>query len=77
MERTSIPRIDNDEDRCANLCWKGMYIASLWDPSVQHGNDRLFWCSRTQQPLGPDRRAVDEYECNDTRSCYEPLLVSP
>jgi len=75
MERAGIARIDQDDDRCLNLCWKGMYIGSEWDPTVQHGNDRLFWCHKTQNPLGPDNKAVDEYDCNDTRKCYMPLVA--
>ncbi|MCU0248471.1 MAG: hypothetical protein MUC42_18040 [Bryobacter sp.] len=73
MERTSIARIDEDLDRCLNLCWKGMYIEAEWDPTVQHGNDRAFWCQKTFRPLGPDGNPVDEYECNETRGCYVPL----
>lgn len=75
MERTGIPRIDHDDDRCANLCWKGMFIESHWDPTVQHCNDRLFWCQKSQQNLGEDGRPVDEYNCNETRRCYVPIQV--
>jgi hypothetical protein len=71
MERAGIARIDEDTDRCLHLCWKGMYIDSVWDPDVQHGNDRLFWCHKTMKPVGADNQAVDEYDCNETRSCYE------
>jgi hypothetical protein len=70
MERTGIARIDQDTDRCLNLCWKGMYIPSEWDPTVQHCNDRAFWCQKTMQPLGPDGKPVDDYGCNETRGCY-------
>ncbi len=62
-----------DDDRCDNLRWKGMYIPAEWDPDVPHGNDRLFWCHKTQNCLGPDSRVVDEYECNETRKCYLPF----
>lgn len=73
MERAGLARIDQDDDRCHNLCWKGMYIEAEWDPTVPHGNDRLFWCHRTMQPVGPDGKLVDDYECNETRNCYKPL----
>lgn len=50
-----------------------MYIPSEWDPSLPHSGDRLFWCNETQQVLGPDNKLADEYECNETRSCYVAL----
>ena len=71
MERAGLTR--PDEDRCTNLRWKGMFINAEWDPTVPHGNDRLFWCHKTQNCVGPDGRAVDEYECHDARNCYKPL----
>jgi hypothetical protein len=73
MERAGLAAIDRDVDRCFNLCWKGMYIEAEWDPAVPHGNDRLFWCHHTMQPLGPDGKLADDYECNETRACYRPL----
>ena len=71
MERAGITVID--EDRCQNLRWKGMFIEAEWDPTVPHGNDRLFWCQKTQICLGPDGQLVDEYECHDGRNCYRAL----
>jgi hypothetical protein len=71
MERAGLTRID--EDRCDNLRWKGMFISAEWDPTVPHGNDRLFWCQKTHNCLGPDGKTVDEYECHEGRGCYRPL----
>ena len=71
MEPASLTRID--EDRCANLRWKGMFIIAEWDPTVQRCNDRAFWCQQTSIVLGPDGKLVDEYECHDGRACYNPL----
>jgi hypothetical protein len=71
MERPGLTRID--EDRCDNLRWKGMFIDAPWDPSVPHSNDRLFWCHKTQNCIGPDGKIADDYECNETRPCYQPL----
>ncbi len=70
-ERSSQTAIDTD--RCDRFRWKGMYIESVWDPTVPHSGDRLFWCHQTQNCLGPDGRMVDEYECNETRACYKAL----
>ena len=71
MERSSLARIDTD--RCQNLRWKGMYILSEVDPLVGHSNDGLFWCHNTSNCCGPDGKAVDDYECNETRECYRAL----
>lgn len=71
MELAGITQID--QDRCTNLRWKGMYISVEWDNSVQHGNDRLYWCQHTQNCIGPDGKAVDDYECNEGRRCYREL----
>lgn len=70
-ERSSLTRID--DDRCDRLRWKGMYIEAEWDPTVPHSGDRLFWCHKTQQCLGPDGKLVDDYECNPARKCYKPF----
>jgi hypothetical protein len=70
-ERSSLTRID--DDRCDNLRWKGMYVEAEWDPSVPHSGDRLFWCHKTQQCVGPDGKLVDDYECNPARKCYKPF----
>jgi hypothetical protein len=71
MERAGLTRID--EDRCSNLRWKGMFINVPDDPTMQHGNDRLFWCHHTMNCLGRDGKLVDEYECHEGRNCYEAL----
>jgi len=59
------------ESRCSSLSWKGLFVEILPDPTVPPGNDRLFWCNRTQTCLGPDGKAVDDTECNEARPCYE------
>lgn len=69
MERSGLGR--PDDDRCSNLHWKGMYVLSESD--FPHSNDRLFWCHKTQQCVGPDGKLVDDYECNETRSCFVEL----
>jgi hypothetical protein len=50
-----------------------MFIEAEWDPQLPHSGDRLFWCQKTQNCLGPDGRGVDDYDCNETRSCYRGL----
>jgi hypothetical protein len=70
-ERAGLARID--DDCCQWLRWKGLYIDSVWDPTVQHSNDRAFWCHKTQICLGPDGKLADDYECNETRGCFSQL----
>jgi hypothetical protein len=60
------------QDRCSNLCWKGLYIDAVWDPAVPQ-SERIYWCQHSYNCLGPDGKAVDEYECNPSRSCYKSL----
>jgi hypothetical protein len=51
-----------------------MYIPVEHDDKVRpHSGDRLFWCHQTQQCIGPDGKIADDYECNETRPCYEAL----
>ncbi len=61
-----------DDDRCEFLRWKGMFVDTDHDPMLSAG-DRLFWCQKTQNCLGPDGKLADDYECNAARSCYKAL----
>ena len=71
MERSGLTNIGTN--RCEKLRWKGMYIEAEWDPTIQHSNDGAFWCQHTFKCLGPDGKAVDEFECSPARKCYEEL----
>jgi hypothetical protein len=48
-----------------------MFVQAEWDPTVQHSDDRAFWCQHTFKCLGPDGQAVGEEECVPGRGCYE------
>ena len=52
---------------------RGVHIEAEWDPTIQHSNDRSFWCQHTWNCLGPDGQLVDDFECSPARSCYEAL----
>ncbi len=71
MEPAGLTNIG--ENRCANLRWKGMFVDAVRDPSVQRGNDRLFWCLHTQNCLGPDGKVADDEQCGQGRGCFEAL----
>lgn len=58
-------------ERCDHLRAKGMYVNAIWDPSVPHAEDRLFWCHRTQQCVGPDGKVADDEVCTGGRECYQ------
>jgi hypothetical protein len=71
MERPGLTRVSMN--RCEKLRWKGMFIEALEDPTIQYSNDRAFWCQHTWNCLGPDGKAVDDFECSPARACYEQL----
>ena len=56
---------------CHCLKWKGLYIDSPHDPTVQRSNDRLYWCVHTQTCIGPDNRVAEPENCAPGRACYE------
>ena len=60
-------------ERCDHLRCKGMYVDAIWDPSVPHAGDRLFWCHQTQQCVGPDGKVADDEVCTAERACYKTL----
>jgi hypothetical protein len=61
------------EERCTNIRWKGLYVDEEADPAIQEGDERIFWCLKTQLNLGPDGKLVDGYECSPGRTCYKAL----
>jgi len=71
MERPGLTKVSIN--RCEKLRWKGLYIEAEWDPTIQHSNDRSFWCQHTWTCLGPDGKIVDEFECSPARPCYVQL----
>jgi hypothetical protein len=51
-----------------------MFVQAVWeDPTLQHSDDRAFWCQHTFKCLGPDGQPVGEEECAPGRACYEEL----
>jgi hypothetical protein len=61
---------------CSNLRHKGMYVLSAPDPDEFAFYDRYnataYWCTCTQQAVGPDGRPVHPDECRSGRVCCEP-----
>jgi len=69
----TVPRLKvQDEDRCENLRWKGLFVGVEPDPRIPQSDDAC-WCLTTQICLGPDGQPVDRWECNPARGCYRAL----
>lgn len=58
---------------CGRLRNKGMFIEAERDPSVPPTNDVFYWCTHTQNCLGPDGRVCGLGECGPERECFEAL----
>jgi hypothetical protein len=71
MERPGLTKVGMN--RCEKLRWKGLLIEAEPDPTIQPSNDGGLWCQHTFTCLGPDGKAVDEFECSPARKCYEEL----
>lgn len=60
---------------CHRLRSKAMYMDVEYDPSVPGGipGDGYFWCTHTQNCLGPDGRVADRERCVEGagRACFE------
>ena len=61
----------NRPDLCNCLRWKGMFVPSADDPTVQPGNGGHFWCLFTQTCIGPDGRLAEPGNCcSPDRACW-------
>ena len=72
---TSLPQL-NLQPCCAHLRHKLMYCdARHATPGlVDNSSDtRVFFCTKTQDYLGPDDEPVDPGGCGSHRSCHETL----
>ncbi len=58
---------------CAHLRHKGMYVLSETDEHETSYYDkydaRVFWCTCTQKPYGPDGRPAHADACREGREC--------
>ena len=59
--------------RCGRLRAKGMYVSGREDrSSVLPYDATIWWCARTQTPVGPDDRPCEAESCSDPRrACFE------
>jgi hypothetical protein len=65
--------IANPAGACAHLRHKGMYVLSEPDAHETSYYDsydaRVFWCTCTQKPYGPDGRPAHAEACREGREC--------
>jgi hypothetical protein len=54
-------------DLCPSLRWKGQFILTEPDPTVQSSNEGLFWCLHTQNCIGPDGKLAEPGNCSSLR----------
>ena len=60
---------------CSELRCKGMYVSNpavTEDAMIIPGDTTLWWCEKTQGPIGPDSDSVHRSVCTPSRSCYRP-----
>ena len=56
---------------CVQLCCKTMYYRPDERPGKLHYSDtQMYWCSRTQDPQGPDGGDTSPLVCQPDRSCF-------
>lgn len=48
-----------------------MFIESEPDPTVPNTSDGFYWCTHTQNCLGPDGGVADNLRCRSGRGCFE------
>lgn len=66
-----MANLNSNRELCRRLRNKGMFIDAEPDPTVPSMNDGFFWCSHTQNCLGPDGKVTHVEKCRSGRSCYE------
>ena len=58
-------------DLCPALRWKSQFISAEHDPTVPRSNDGLFWCTHTQNCIGPDGEVAEPGNCSSSgRVCH-------
>jgi len=63
----------SQEDYCQRLRCKEMFV-DMGEPfHLKDSGSGIYWCSHTQNCLGPDGQVVHVEECKPGRSCYEAL----
>lgn len=56
---------------CRLLRCKEMFVDTGEGFDIRNTGSGIFWCSHTQNCLGPDGQAAGPENCGPERSCYE------
>lgn len=68
-----MPDLSNaaPQEYCHRLRCKEMFIDTGEPFRMEHSGSGIYWCSHTQNCLGPDGEYVHTEECKPGRKCYE------
>lgn len=61
------------QGHCRRLRCKEMFIETAIDFKMTETGSGIFWCSHTQNVLGPDGQVAEPGGCTAGRECYEAL----
>ncbi len=61
----------NQMDYCRLLRCKEMLIDTGEPFDIRNTGSGIFWCSHTQNCLGPDGQVADPEACKPGRGCFE------
>jgi hypothetical protein len=56
---------------CRRLRCKEMFVDALVEFKMTETGSGIYWCSHTQNVLGPDGRVAEPSECKADRECFE------
>ena len=68
-----MPSLGVSLGRCRSLRCKEMFIDTGREFDLSNSGSGIYWCSHTQNCLGPDGQVADTENCKAGRSCYESL----
>ena len=61
------------QDHCRFLRCKEMFIDTGRDFHMSQSGSGIYWCSHSQNCLGPDGGIVNLENCKQGRACFQPL----
>jgi hypothetical protein len=70
-EPSNLPGVAQSQCRC--LRSKEMFIQVEPDAGGFASSSGIFWCTHTQNCLGPDGKVADQESCQPGRTCFEPV----
>lgn len=56
---------------CQALRAKGFYVFTEAPEPISEAQTAVWWCVKTQRPVGPDGDAVHRSFCDASRPCFE------